>query len=165
MYIRESLFYISHILLYQHVMNVCRVAYLELRRINSFRNLLSADAVKTLVCSLVLSRLDYCNSLLVPQYLIKRLKGVQNAAARSILRTPRSEHISQNLHFTPYTMLLHYVILHYLALTLNTCLTLLICFLSINELNTSVVFCYFHLPTINTTLVINKLRNLSYYLM
>ena len=34
----------------------------------------------------------------------------------------------------------------------------LICFLSINELNTTVVFCYFHLPTINITLVINKLR-------
>ena len=87
-------------------MNVCRVAYLELRRINSIRNLLSVDAVKTLVCSLVLSRLDYCNSLLVglPQYLIKRLRGAQNAAARSILRTLRSEHISpllQNLHWLP----------------------------------------------------------------
>ena len=69
-------------------------------------NLLSIDAVKTLVCSFVLSRLDYCNSLLVglPQYLIKRLQEVQNAAARSILRTPRSEHISpllQNLHWLP----------------------------------------------------------------
>ena len=45
-------------------------------------------------------------SLLVglPQYLIKRLQEVQNAAARSILRTPRSEHISpllQNLHWLP----------------------------------------------------------------
>ena len=39
----------------------------------------------------------------------------------------------------------------------------LICFPSINELNTSVVFCYFHLPTINTILVINKLKHLSYY--
>ena len=71
---------------HQHVMNICRVAYLELRRINSMRNLLSVDAVKTLGCSLVLSHLDYCNSLLVglPQYLIKKLQGVQNASARSI---------------------------------------------------------------------------------
>ena len=38
-----------------------------------------------------------------------------------------------------------------------------ICFLSINELNTNVVFFYFHLPTINTTLVINKLGHLSIY--
>ena len=96
----------STLSLHQHVMNVCRVAHLELRRINSIRNLLSIDAVKTLVCSLVLSRFDYCNSLLVglPQYLIKRLQGVQNAAARSILRTPRFEHISpllQNLYWLP----------------------------------------------------------------
>ena len=62
--------------LHQHVMNVCRVAYIELRRIISIQNLLSVDAVKTLVCSHALSRLDYCNSLLVglPQYLIKRLQ-------------------------------------------------------------------------------------------
>ena len=115
-------------------MNVCRVAYLELRQINSIRNLLSADAVKSLVYSLVLSSLDYYNSLLIglPQYLIKRLQGVQNAAARSILRTSRSEYFSpllQNLHWLPVIRrtpprLLHYVILHNLALALNTCLTL-----------------------------------------
>ena len=96
----------STLSIHQHVMNVCKVAYLELRRINSIRNLLSLDAVTTLVCSLVLSRIDYCNSLLVGllQYLIKRLQGVQNAAARSILRTSRSEHISplfQNLPWLP----------------------------------------------------------------
>ena len=37
-------------------------------------------------------------------YLVKRLQEVQNAAARSILRTPRSEHISpllQKLHWLP----------------------------------------------------------------
>ena len=49
----------STLSLHQHVINVVRVAYNELRRINSIRNLLSIDAVKTLVCSLVLSRLDY----------------------------------------------------------------------------------------------------------
>ena len=54
----------------------------------------------------MLSCIDYCNSLLVglPQYLIKRLQRVQNAAARSILRTPRSEQISplfQNLRLLP----------------------------------------------------------------
>ena len=96
----------STLALHQHVMNICKAAYLELRRINSIQNLLSVDAVKTLVCSLVLSHLDYCNSLFIglPQYLIKRLQGVQNAAARSILRTPRSEHILpllQNLHWLP----------------------------------------------------------------
>ena len=123
----------STLSLHQHVMNVSRVAYLELKRINSTRNLLSVDAVTTLVCLLVLSRLDYCNSLLVglPQYLIKRLQGVQNVAARSILRTDLSTFHHSSRTFTgclsigePYTRLLHYVILYYLALALNTCLTL-----------------------------------------
>ena len=65
-------------------MNVCRIAYLELRRINSIQNLLSIDAVKTLVCSLVLSRMDYCESLLVglPQYLIKRLQGCSKCSSQ-----------------------------------------------------------------------------------
>ena len=125
----------STLLLHQHVMNECRVAYRELRYINSIRNLLSIIVVKTLVCSLVLSHI-YCNSLFVglPHYLINRLQGVQNAAARSIFRTPRSKHISpllQSLHWLPvnrrtlHTYLLRYVILHYVALALSTCLTLL----------------------------------------
>ena len=54
----------STLSLHQHVLNICRSAFFELRRINSIRNFLSTDAVKTLVCSLVLSRIDYCNSLL-----------------------------------------------------------------------------------------------------
>ena len=67
---------------------------------------MSVDAVKIQVFSLVLFRLDYCHSLHVglPQYLIKRLQGVQNATARSILRILRSEHVSplfQNLHWLP----------------------------------------------------------------
>ena len=86
----------STLSLHQHVMNICKAAYLELRRISSIRKYLSVDATKTLVCSLVLSRLDYCNSILSgsSQYLLQKLQKVQNTAARIILRVPRSEHAS-----------------------------------------------------------------------
>ena len=129
----------STLSLHQHVMNVCRVAYLELRPINSIRNLLSIDAVKTLVCSLVLSRLDYCNSMSSP-YLLVFLGILLRGFKESKMRQPDQylEHpgLSTSHHssrtFTgylsigePYPRLLHYVILHYLALVLNTCLTLL----------------------------------------
>ena len=40
------------------------VAYLELGRIKTTRHYLSVDATKTLICVFVLSRIDYCNSLL-----------------------------------------------------------------------------------------------------
>ena len=47
----------------KHVLSICRVANLELRRISTIRHF-------------VLSRIDYCNSLLagIPKYLLDRLK-------------------------------------------------------------------------------------------
>ena len=44
------------------VSKVCQSTYLELRRISSVRHVLAVEATKTLVTSLVLSRLEYCNS-------------------------------------------------------------------------------------------------------
>ena len=51
----------STLSLHQHVLSACRGAFLEVRRINSIRNFLTTDAVETLVYSLVLSHIDYCN--------------------------------------------------------------------------------------------------------
>ena len=48
----------------EHINKVCQMAYWELRRISSIRQYLTEDAAKTLVVSLVLSRLDYGNCLL-----------------------------------------------------------------------------------------------------
>ena len=96
----------STLSLHQHILNVCRGAFLELRRIHSIRGFLTTDAVKTLVCSLVLSRIDYCNSLLagLPQCHLQKIQYVQNAAARLIFRAPKSDHVSpllQKLHWLP----------------------------------------------------------------
>ena len=56
--------------------------------------------------SFVSSRLDYCNSLLfgVTDSLVQRLQAVQNAAARLVSGTRRSEHITpvlRQLHWLP----------------------------------------------------------------
>ena len=45
-----------------HLKNVCRPAYVKLRRISRIRHLLLLESIKTLVSAFVLSRLDYCNS-------------------------------------------------------------------------------------------------------
>jgi len=52
-----------------------------------------------LTVALVLSRLDYCNGVLIglPANLIRRLQSVQNAAARLIFGIRRSEHIADAL--------------------------------------------------------------------
>ena len=54
-----------HLRMKTHVFILIRSANFELRRISSIRHLLSTDATKTLVSVFVLSRLDYCNSLLL----------------------------------------------------------------------------------------------------
>ena len=73
----------------KHVITVCRSAYLQLRNIGRIRTFLTADATKTLVNSLVTSKLDYCNSLLVgiPNSTLSKLQRVQNTAARIITQT------------------------------------------------------------------------------
>lgn len=48
-----------------HVSSVCKSIFLELHRISYIRYLLSVAFTKQLKSAFVLSRLDYCNSLLI----------------------------------------------------------------------------------------------------
>ena len=47
-----------------HVTNIARTCYFELCRLASIRRFLTSTATATLVSAFVLSRVDYCNSLL-----------------------------------------------------------------------------------------------------
>ena len=112
----------SSLSMHQHVQNVCKLAYFELRRISSVRHFLTTDATKTLVCSFVLSRLDYCNGTLsgCPQYLIEKLQKVQNNAARLVLRARKRDHITpllNSLHWLPISSRIEYKIM---SLTYNS---------------------------------------------
>ena len=97
----------------EHISSVCRSCYLELRRIGSTRHLLTADATKILVSAFVLSRLDYCNSLLAgcPQTVLSKLQKLQNYAARLVLRTSKFSHSTpmlQSLHWLPVQQRIDY---------------------------------------------------------
>ena len=99
----------------QHISNTCKAAYIQIRYIGSIRHLLTTQATQTLVCSLVLSRLDYCNSLLsdCPQYLLDKLQKVQNAAARLVGKANKSDHIHpilETLQWLPVTHRIQYKI-------------------------------------------------------
>ena len=88
----------------QQISSVCRTCYLELCRISAILHYPSEDVTQKtetkLLCAFVLSRLDYCNSLLAacPKYLLSKLQKVQNNAARLIFRTTRSAHVTSMLH-------------------------------------------------------------------
>ena len=103
----------SSLSMHQQVTNTCTAAYTELPRINSICQYLTVDTTKTLISVFLLSRLDYCNTLLsgVPQYLLDRLQRVQNAAARLTVEASKSDHITpilQSLHWLPVVARIQY---------------------------------------------------------
>jgi len=64
------------------------------------------DLAQTLACSLILSRIDYCNAVLhgAPTYTIRKLQRVQNNAAPIVLQAPRRSHATpllNTLHWLP----------------------------------------------------------------
>ncbi|KAI5101123.1 hypothetical protein C0J45_8326, partial [Silurus meridionalis] len=62
---------------------------------------LSTQAAQVLVHSLVISRLDYCNSLLagLPLNGIRPLQMIQNAAAQLVFSLPKFSHTTPLLRF------------------------------------------------------------------
>lgn len=71
----------------EHVDKITRICYGKLREISSIRKYVTREVAQTLIQSMVISHLDYGNSLLygISVKLIKQLQRVQNAAARIIL--------------------------------------------------------------------------------
>ena len=95
-----------HLTMNAHVSNIARTCYFELRRLASIRRFLTSSATATLVSAFVLSRIDYCNSLLFGSThdVTSHLQRIQNNAARVILRLPRSSSITthlKSLHWLP----------------------------------------------------------------
>ena len=84
----------------QQISSICCICYPKLHWISAVCHYLSEDVTKKLLCAFVLSRLDYCNSLLAgcPKRLLSKLPKVQNNAARLIFRTTRSAHLTPMLH-------------------------------------------------------------------
>ena len=88
------------------VSQTAKSCYYHLRRISLIRKHLTTEATVKLVLCLIMSRIDYCNSLLsgVNQSYIHTLQRIQNNAARLILKKKKTDHISPlltQLHWLP----------------------------------------------------------------
>ena len=89
-----------------HVQSIARSCYFQLRKILHIRQYFSEDALRTMVHSLVISRLDYGNALLAgaPKTVTKKLQRVQNMAARVVAGLRKRDHITDTmcrLHWLP----------------------------------------------------------------
>ncbi|KAK3568848.1 hypothetical protein QTP86_017954, partial [Hemibagrus guttatus] len=89
-----------------HVTNVTRSCRFLLYNIRRIRPFLSTQATQVLLQSLVISRLDYCNSLLagLPLNAIRPLQMIQNGAARLVFNLSKFSHTTpllRSLHWLP----------------------------------------------------------------
>ena len=91
----------------QHITNICRQCFFQLRQLRVIRRSLPPDVVKSLLHAFIFSRLDYCNSLLfgLPKCDIQKLQRVQNAAAKLYGGLRKYDHVTpilrDNLHWLP----------------------------------------------------------------
>ena len=89
----------------KHISGVVKSCRYHLRELWHIRKYLSEDTAKIIVHALIISKLEYCNSLYVnlPDRLLAKLQSVLHDAARLITRTARSDHI------TPVLIHLHWL--------------------------------------------------------
>ena len=96
----------QHLSMNSYVAALSKSSNFQLRRIGLIRRYLNEETTKTLVTSLILSRMDYCNSLLsgLHSKTLNRLQVIQNNAARIITKSKRRDHITpvlRKLHWLP----------------------------------------------------------------
>ena len=114
----------SLLIMAPHVKSVVKKSSFHLRNIGKVRRVLTEDATKTVMQSLVMSRLDYCNALLIgiQQDMIAKLQRLQNSAARIVSRTRKYEHITPvliKLHWLPIKFRIQFKVLLLVYKALN----------------------------------------------
>ena len=99
----------------QHIKTVCKSSYFHIRSMRHVRSCLPPEILKTVACSIVSSKLDYCNSLLygTTKANIAKLQLVQNSLARLVTGTRKFDHITpvlKKLHWLPISSRITYKI-------------------------------------------------------
>ena len=102
-----------------HISNTARGCFYHLRSLGKLRPFLSARAANAIIVSMVMSRLDYCNSCScgIASQQLKRFQLVQNKAARIVTRTRKKEHVItpvlKELHWLPVRKRINHKIISY----------------------------------------------------
>jgi len=96
----------SELAMKEHVAKIAAACFYHIRRLRQVRRRVGQEVTQQLVPALIMSQLDYCNSVLagLPTSTLQPLQRVQNAAARLVFRLSRSDHVTPtliNLHWLP----------------------------------------------------------------
>ena len=106
----------QNLTLTEHVNRKCYNVMMNLLKIKQLRRVLTQEAAHILVRGLVISHLDYCNSMFagLPTCRINLLQWVQNAAAKLVLgwsKYASTTDALKRLHWLPVQLRLEYKIL------------------------------------------------------
>ena len=89
----------KHLNMKKHISAVRKAAFWQIMNLGRIKNILTTDLRLMLVKTLILSKVDYHNALYVnlPDYSIRKLQGIINAAVRFIYGVGNREHIRDYL--------------------------------------------------------------------
>ena len=90
----------------QHVARIAAACFYHIRCMRQIRCRVGQEVTQQLVLALIMSRLDYCNSVLagLSMSTLEPLHRVHNAAARLVFGLGRFDHVTPNLiqlHWLP----------------------------------------------------------------
>ena len=96
-----------------HINETCRKAANAIRSIGRIPKYLTNENLEGLVNALVISRLDCCNSILLPKRELDKLQRAQNTAARLITETKQYHHIKPALYLNLFYISVGIIIFQY----------------------------------------------------
>ena len=101
-----GVYFDSELNMRSHVRRIASACYYHLRRLRALRSLLGQEATARLVSAFILSRLDYCNAILIglPASTLAPLQRVMHAAARLVCDLKPRDHVTSSLralHWLP----------------------------------------------------------------
>ena len=94
-----------------HINKLTSGSYYQLRNVKKIRDKLDLESAKTVVQALVMSKLDYCNSLLLgsPEYQLDKLQRIKNMACRVVTNLGKYEHISASMKDLHWLKVKHHI--------------------------------------------------------
>ena len=82
-----------------HISKLCSTLYLAIKKIARIRCMIDKDTTAIIMQALILSRLDYCNSLLLgcANYKLSLLQKIQNMASKVVNHTTTYDKVSRDI--------------------------------------------------------------------
>ena len=115
----------KHLSYAQHISSISKSCFLSIRDLRRIRSTIDQTTASTIATSLIHSKVDYCNSLLLnlPANQTNRLQLVLNSAARAVTRTPKFHHITpilESLHWLTINQRIQFKVLSLTHKSLKT---------------------------------------------